>query len=322
MMSDDDDDQLGYKRPPIWAQFRRGQSGNPNGRPKKKPAQPPADDISDSSMVDDVFRAELNRLMPVREGGKIREMTILALATRALTQAAIKGDVRAQKEVLERSTELEQRDQQRAQTRLEKQISDYRRIANWKAERTRIWKAAIERGETEPAQPWPHPDDIILSTDTMTWPVRGPYDAIDVPFYEYCRARRDHYFGVTCIHVRSGAPSAEFLQKFYTTVWMWFDTMLPKRWQMDEDTLSKIFGFFMIIPLVDLKRLVSGFAKRAETLALPPPTPAVRKEVYKETNAIMRPLLKVKGYRSLAEFEHAYDMLGEDMEWPGDKVTG
>jgi hypothetical protein len=29
MINDDDDDQLGYKRPPQWAQFRRGQSGNP-----------------------------------------------------------------------------------------------------------------------------------------------------------------------------------------------------------------------------------------------------------------------------------------------------
>ena len=320
-MINDDDDQLGYKRPPHWAQFRKGQSGNPNGRPKKKAAQSPAADISDSSLVDDIFRAELARLMPVREGGKTREMTILELVTRAQTQAAIKGDVKAQKEVLDRSTALEQRDQQRAQTRLEKQISDFRRIANWKAERAKIWTAAIERGETEPAQPWPHPDDIILSPATTTWQVRGPYDEIDAPFYEYCRARRDQYFAQTCIYIRSRAASAKFLEKMYTAVWISFDGMLPQRWQMDEDTLSKIFGFFMIIPLVDLKRLMSGFAKRAETFSPPPPTPAVRKEVYKVTNTIMRPLLKVKGYRSLAEFEHAYEMHGDNMAWSKSKVA-
>lgn len=322
MINDDDDDQLGYKRPPQWAQFRKGQSGNPNGRPKKKAAQSPAADISDSSLVDDIFRAELARLMPVREGGKTREMTILELVTRAQTQAAIKGDVKAQKEVLDRSTALEQRDQQRAQTKLEKQIADFRRIANWKAERARIWDAAIERGEAEPAQPWPHPEDIILSRDTLAWQVRGPYDEIDVPFYEYCHARRDQYFGMTCMHSRSRARNAEFQERFFTIIWTHFDNMLPKRWQMDEDTLSKLFGFFMIIPLVDLKRLISGFAKRAETFSPPPPTPAVRKEVYKKTNTIMRPLLKLKGYRSLAEFEHAYEMHGEDMAWPRGKVAG
>lgn len=171
MINDDDDDQLGYKRPPQWAQFRKGQSGNPNGRPKKKVVQSPAADISDSSLVDDIFRAELARLMPVREGGKTREMTILELVTRAQTQAAIKGDVKAQKEVLDRSTALEQRDQQRAQTRLEKQISAYQRIARWKAERARIWDAATKLGE-EPAQPWPHYSHTRIYQLVCTRPLR------------------------------------------------------------------------------------------------------------------------------------------------------
>jgi Family of unknown function (DUF5681) len=322
MIIDDDDDQLGYKRPPQWAQFRKGQSGNPNGRPKKKVAQPPAADISDSSMVDDIFRAELARLMPVREGGKSREMTILELVTRAQTQAAIRGDVRAQKEVLERSTALEQRDQQRDQTKLEKQLSDYRRIANWKAERAKIWNAAIQRGEKEPAQPWPHPDDIILIPETTTWRVRGPYDEIDVPFYEYCHARRDQYFGMMCLHVRSRARNAKFYQELYTTMWMCFDVMLPQRWQMDEDSQRKIFAVFMTVKLVDLKRLVHGFTGRAEALAPPPPTPAARKEIYRGTNTSTRPLLKVYGYRSLAEFEHAYELQGESMEWPKENSEG
>lgn len=316
MIINDDDDQLGYKRPPQWAQFRKGQSGNPNGRPKKKVAQLPAADISDSSMVDDILRAELNRLQPVREGGKTREMTILELVNRSLTQAAIKGDVRAQKEVLQRTADLEQRDQQRAQTKLEKQLSDYRRIANWKAERAKIWNAALQRGETEPAQPWPHPDDIILMPETTTWQVRGPYDEVDVPFYEYCHARRDYYFGMACIQTRRRGRKHIFQAKFYTIIWLWFDQMLPKRWQMGEKDNSLISNFFMIIPLADLKRIVDNFAKNAEKYAPPPPTSAVRKEIYKDTNTLMRPLLKVHGYRSLAEFEHNYELQGNEMKWP------
>jgi hypothetical protein len=33
----DDDDAVGYKRPPRRSQFRPGQSGNPSGRPKRQP---------------------------------------------------------------------------------------------------------------------------------------------------------------------------------------------------------------------------------------------------------------------------------------------
>jgi hypothetical protein len=318
MIIDDDDDQLGYKRPPQWAQFRKGQSGNPNGRPKKKLAQPPAADISDSSMVDDILRAELTRVTQVREGGKARKMTILELVNRSLTQAAIKGDVRAQKEVLQRTADLEQRDQLRAQTKFEKQLSAYQRIARWKAERARIWDAATKLGE-EPAQPWPHPEDIILIPEFTNWYVRGPYDTEDVGFYEYYRARRDHYYGTACVHNRSRSANAAFQTKFYTVIWSYFDAMLPERWQMDDDTLRTTFNFFMIMPLTDLKRIVKQFAKNAEALAPPPPTPATQKEIYKATNTALRPLLKIHGYRSLAEFEHAYEMHGEDMEWPRGK---
>ena len=44
MASDDnDDDKVGYKKPPRGSQFKKGQSGNPKGRPKKKPKLPDID---------------------------------------------------------------------------------------------------------------------------------------------------------------------------------------------------------------------------------------------------------------------------------------
>ncbi len=35
-MTDNDDDEVGYGKPPKKHQFKKGQSGNPRGRPKKK----------------------------------------------------------------------------------------------------------------------------------------------------------------------------------------------------------------------------------------------------------------------------------------------
>lgn len=43
-------------------------------------------------------------------------------------------------------------------------------------------------------------------------------------------------------------------------------------------------------------------------------------ESYKVANSIMKPLLKQKGYRSLAEFEHAFEQDGENLLWP--KIAG
>lgn len=43
------------------------------------------------------------------------------------------------------------------------------------------------------------------------------------------------------------------------------------------------------------------------------------KESYKTVNAIMKPLFKRQGYRSLREFEHAFETQGENMPWPRDR---
>ena len=42
---------------------------------------------------------------------------------------------------------------------------------------------------------------------------------------------------------------------------------------------------------------------------------AGRREVYQQTNAIMKPILKQHGYRTLRQFEHAYAEHGPDMPW-------
>ena len=36
-MAAEDEDKVGYGRPPKKNQFKKGQSGNPSGRPKKAP---------------------------------------------------------------------------------------------------------------------------------------------------------------------------------------------------------------------------------------------------------------------------------------------
>lgn len=70
-MSDDYD--IGYGKPPKDTQFKKGQSGNPNGRPK-----------TCKNVLTDIHE-ELDELVRVTEGGK----TVLMTKQRALVKATI-----------------------------------------------------------------------------------------------------------------------------------------------------------------------------------------------------------------------------------------
>jgi hypothetical protein len=74
---------VGYKSPPEHSQFRKGQSGNPSGRPKRPP-----------KLGDDLM-AELNEKIPVNIGGRSQRITKQRGLIKALMASALKGDVRA-----------------------------------------------------------------------------------------------------------------------------------------------------------------------------------------------------------------------------------
>ena len=75
---------VGYGKPPRETQFKPGESGNPNGRPKKK-----AGTFSDS------IGRELDTLITVNEGGKQRRITKLQAIAKQQTNKAATGDIKA-----------------------------------------------------------------------------------------------------------------------------------------------------------------------------------------------------------------------------------
>jgi hypothetical protein len=64
-MSYDDIDALGYKKPPVCSQFKKGTSGNPKGRPRKSNDGDKA--VSSQSTLDDLLHEELNRTVTITE---------------------------------------------------------------------------------------------------------------------------------------------------------------------------------------------------------------------------------------------------------------
>lgn len=82
MSNKNNDYEVGYKKPPVHSQFKKGQSGNRKGRPKgSKNAKQLAHDIA-------------NEVVMVRgNNGKLIEKTRFALLLENLTTSGIKLDV-------------------------------------------------------------------------------------------------------------------------------------------------------------------------------------------------------------------------------------
>lgn len=78
-----DEESVGYRRPPKSGQFKPGQSGNPKGR--KKHVANFKTDLTD----------ELRETITVRENGRERKITKQRAFVKALMALAIKGDIRA-----------------------------------------------------------------------------------------------------------------------------------------------------------------------------------------------------------------------------------
>ena len=83
--NDEDDEKVGYCRPPVKTRFEKGKSGNPAGRPKSRP---------------DVITAidrELNQRISTIENGKSRTMTKAEIIAKQTVNKAVRGDQAATK---------------------------------------------------------------------------------------------------------------------------------------------------------------------------------------------------------------------------------
>ena len=84
----DDDDSVGYGRPPKHGQFRKGTSGNPEGRRVEQ------------ERFAAVLREELAREIVMKIGDQKVRATVLRGLTRLVVQQALSGDWKALSELM------------------------------------------------------------------------------------------------------------------------------------------------------------------------------------------------------------------------------
>jgi hypothetical protein len=169
-MSDDEPKKVtgyvvGYGKPPLEHRFKKGQSGNPKGRPKGKANQKPLLRSSDRP-TQDMLLDEAYRPVLVREGENVIELPAIQAVFRAMGVAAMKGNRFAQKTLADLVQKVEQ-DHRDIQYANMEAFTDYKIKWNQEIERCK------QLGLPDP-QPLPHPDDVLIDYRKGTFRIAGP----------------------------------------------------------------------------------------------------------------------------------------------------
>jgi hypothetical protein len=141
--------EVGYGKPPVHTRFRKGQSGNPSGRPKRKATE----------RAKEIALQEAYRLVPVREGDKIVKMPAVQAVHRSQIALAAKGNGPAQRAVLRVVQAIEKEGHDLYMELLQAAI-EYKATANREVERRR------RLGITYVDPNAPHPDDVVIDMHT------------------------------------------------------------------------------------------------------------------------------------------------------------
>jgi hypothetical protein len=160
-------DKVGYGKPPAEFRFKKGQSGNPAGRPRKsggfrsRGPNKSGDQPAKKYLLEEAYRPVL-----VREGERTIELPAIQAVFRAMGVSAMKGNRFAQRTLAELVQAVEAENRQA-------QLDHLQSAINYKCTWDERIEEARERGQPEP-QPIPHPDDVFIDFTGGDAKVCGP----------------------------------------------------------------------------------------------------------------------------------------------------
>jgi hypothetical protein len=229
--------EVGYAKPPQSTRFKKGQSGNPKGRPRK--VKPKTKNYNLSQLnADTFFEQEIFRPIGVIENGKRVEMPVALAMERRYHALGLNGNRLALERSLER---LERKERKHFKLKMRRFI----RLKKLKAQGEAILARCHAEGK-EPPELIPHPDDIELNDQTYEVNVDGPESRTEVRHWEYvcrlrdylmCHALRRH--GID--RVVNTEPDGEIVMGLGWYLALDLDrTTIPKRLRLDVAAIMNL----------------------------------------------------------------------------------
>lgn len=260
-------DSVGYGKPPKNAQFKKGVSGNPKGRPKKVRPAPIRHEDEHSRLS---FERTAYGPITLRQDGKVVKRTRREALDQAMFAQAFKGN-RLQSQYLDKKLAAAEEKAAAAASENYTFWRDYK----WKAE------ADLKRCEEERLTPKayiPHPADIVLDPFKMKVHFLGPLTKDSLPAYEAMMLLRDFFLGYAMLlEKRLNGPRA-LPDKYcpYQMLSVLYNQQLPPSMRHDISAgVSAVMAWDITIPEIRKRlKLING-----QLSAIPP----IDADVYVET---------------------------------------
>lgn len=164
-MDDGKDYRVGYGRPPLHSQFKKGKSGNPSGSRKRAPKESAHEDLSSFRQI---LLSEATRPIRVKENGEVTEMSQMQAVIRSLAASALKGGPMAQRTLA--GLFMDVTDQHSEE--LQADFDAWKHYAStWREAERKLAARGLPRPDL-----LPHPDDLVFDDASLTVRCIGPCD--------------------------------------------------------------------------------------------------------------------------------------------------